>query len=391
MISVRELTKIYIPPGEKKAKRWLRRAASADERRPAADQVSFDVKRGELFVIMGLSGSGKSTVLRMLNRLVEPTSGAVEVDGTDLVSAAPRDLRRIRNSTINMVFQHFAIFPHRTVLENAAYGLQVRGVDVKERTARATAALERVGLGDWSHVLPSSLSGGMRQRVGLARALATDAEVLLMDEPYSALDPLIRRDMQDLLLELQEQLRKTIVFVTHDLNEAMRLGDRIMVMRDGKVIQVGTGSEILSCPADDYVADFVSDVDRSRVVTAETVMQEPLITVGPDHHPADALEKVANAEAHGAYVVTGDGTLVGAISVERLATATKSGVTSLQGLDLTEFKTVEEGTRLMDLMPLVGTCSVPLGVVDKSRRLIGVIPRAALLKALAHEGSTSHA
>lgn len=390
MITVRHLTKIYTPHDEQ-ARRWPRRGTPENGQRPAVDQVSFDVQCGELFVIMGLSGSGKSTVLRMLNRLVEPTAGAVHVDDTEISSTTPRNLRCIRNSTINMVFQHFAIFPHRTVLENAAYGLLVSGVNVKERTARARAALERVGLGDWSDALPSALSGGMRQRVGLARALATDAEVLLMDEPFSALDPLIRRDMQDLLLGLQQQLHKTIVFVTHDLNEAMRLGDRIMVMRDGQAVQVGTGPEILSCPADDYVADFVSDVDRSRVVTAETVMREPLITIDPDHTPTDGLAKIANVEAHGAYVVNGDGDLVGAISVERLASATRRGATSLEGLDLTEFKTVERGTRLMDLFPLVGTCSVPLGVVDESGRLVGVISQAVLLNALAGEGSNSNA
>ena len=388
MISVRDLTKVYAPNTE--TRRWPRKAETADAT-PAVDNISFDVKRGELFVIMGLSGSGKSTVLRMLNRLIDPTSGTVLVDGTDMGAAAPRALRSVRNRTITMVFQHFAIFPHRTVLENAAYGLQVRGVDAKERNARATEALERVGLGEWTDVLPSALSGGMRQRVGLARALATDAEVLLMDEPYSALDPLIRRDMQDLLLELQEQLRKTIVFVTHDLNEAMRLGDRIMVMRDGHIVQIGTGPEILSSPADDYVAEFVSDVDRSRVVTAETVMRDPLIAIGPGDAPKDALERIANAEAHGAYVIGEDGTLLGAISAERLASATKRGATSLEGLDLSEFKQVHRDTLLMGLCPLVGQCSVPLGVVDESNRLVGVISRAALLTALAGEGSNHDA
>lgn len=339
MIEARDLTKIYQADG---GRSWGRRRAPDPGRGPAVDSVSFGVARGELFVVMGLSGSGKSTLLRMLNRLVEPTAGTVTVDGVEISSAAPRELRRLRNNTINMVFQHFAIFPHRTLMENVGYGLQVRGVPAAERVERATWALNRVGLADWGHELPSALSGGMRQRVGLARALATDAEVLLMDEPFSALDPLIRRDMQDLLLDLQSQLRKTIVFVTHDLNEAMRLGDRIMVMRDGRLVQIGTGSDILSDPADDYVADFVSDVDRSRVVTAERVMREPVVTVAPDGAPA---RNVA---------------------------------------------TVGTDTRLVDIFPLVGASGAPVCVLDDSGRPVGEISSTTLVQALAGERSVHH-
>jgi glycine betaine/proline transport system ATP-binding protein len=338
MIEARDLTKVY---ETERGRTWGRRKSRDTGRRPAVDSVSFDVGRGELFVIMGLSGSGKSTLLRMLNRLVEPTAGTVTVDGVEISSAAPRELRRLRNNTLNMVFQHFAIFPHRTLLENVAYGLQIRGVPTAERVERATWALNRVGLKEWGHEFPSALSGGMRQRVGLARALATDAEVLLMDEPFSALDPLIRRDMQDLLLDLQSQLKKTIVFVTHDLNEAMRLGERIMVMRDGKLIQLGTGSDILSNPADDYVADFVSDVDRSRVVTAERVMREPAM--------------------------------------------------SLRSQDLTNFATVERNTRLMDIFPLVGQDGTPVCVLDDSGRLVGQISSTNLVQALAAERSARNA
>lgn len=338
MIEAGNLTKVYETGRERT---WGRRKSGDTGRRPAVDSVTFEVARGELFVIMGLSGSGKSTLLRMLNRLVEPTAGTVTVDGVEITSAAPRELRRLRNNTLNMVFQHFAIFPHRTLLENVAYGLQIRGVPATERVERATWALNRVGLKEWGHELPSALSGGMRQRVGLARALATDAEVLLMDEPFSALDPLIRRDMQDLLLDLQSQLKKTIVFVTHDLNEAMRLGERIMVMRDGKLIQLGSGSDILSNPADDYVADFVSDVDRSRVVTAERVMREPAITS--------------------------------------------------QGLDLTDFATVERTTRLMDIFPLINEDSRPVCVLDDSGRLVGEISSTVLVQALAAERSARNA
>jgi glycine betaine/proline transport system ATP-binding protein len=388
MIEARDLTKVYQTDRERT---WGRRKSRDTGRRPAVDSVSFEVARGELFVVMGLSGSGKSTLLRMLNRLVEPTAGTVTVDGVEISSAAPRELRRLRNNTLNMVFQHFAIFPHRTLLENVAYGLQVRGVPARERVERATWALNRVGLGDWGDELPSALSGGMRQRVGLARALATDAEVLLMDEPFSALDPLIRRDMQDLLLDLQSQLHKTIVFVTHDLNEAMRLGERIMVMRDGKLIQIGTGSDILSNPADDYVADFVSDVDRSRVVTAERVMREPAITLGPDCQPADALRRVTTAQATSAYVVTQEGELVGAISAQHLARLADAQARSLGGLDLTNFAAVERNTRLMDIFPLVGVDSTPVCVLDDSGRLVGEISSTAVLQALAAERSARNA
>ena len=244
----------------------------------AVHDVSFAVERGELFVVMGLSGSGKSTLVRLLNRLIEPTDGTVEVDGRDLRSVDDAELRTLRNRKVSMVFQHFALFPHRTVRENAAYGLKVRGASAAEQRERADWALETVGLLDRAEARPGELSGGMKQRVGLARGPATDSDVLLMDEPFSALDPLIRRDMQELFISLQSELRKTIVFITHDLNEAMRLGDRILLLKDGRSVQLGTGAQILSAPADAYVADFVSDVDRSRVLTAGQLLREPRMT-----------------------------------------------------------------------------------------------------------------
>jgi glycine betaine/proline transport system ATP-binding protein len=225
-----------------------------------ADDVTFTVQRGEVFVVMGLSGSGKSTVLRMLNRLIEPTAGSVRIDGRQVRELDDSALRELRNRTIGVVFQHFGLFDHRTVRENAAYGLRVRGLPKQEQLAVADRALSQVGLADRGDARPAQLSGGQRQRVGLARALATEPDVLLMDEPFSALDPLIRREMQELLLALQAEQRRTIVFVTHDLVEALRLGTRIVIMRDGRVVQCGTGEEILANPADDYVAAFVADL-----------------------------------------------------------------------------------------------------------------------------------
>ncbi|MER5729813.1 glycine betaine/L-proline ABC transporter ATP-binding protein [Streptomyces sp. NPDC002138] len=268
----------------------------ADGTTAAVIDASFSVEPGQIFVVMGLSGSGKSTLLRMLNGLSEPTAGRVLYDGQDLTALSPSELRHVRSTKISMVFQHFALFPHRDVLENAAYGLEVQGVPRAERERRATEALALCGLEGWERSWPDELSGGMQQRVGLARALATDADLLLMDESFSALDPLIRRDMQDQLLEIQARLKKTIVFITHDLNEAMRLGDSIAVMRDGRIVQLGTAEDILMRPADDYVASFIQDVDRSRVLTAEAVMTGPGRPGGTEDRHSGAEDRAGGAE-----------------------------------------------------------------------------------------------
>ena len=240
---------------------------------PAVIDASFDVRPGEIFVVMGLSGSGKSTLIRMLNGLLPATAGSVEVDGVDIAKASPAQIREIRRRKISMVFQHFALLPHRTVLDNAAYGLEIQGVAAAERTTRAREAIELTGLGGWEDKLPAQLSGGMKQRVGLARALAADTDILLMDEAFSALDPLIRVDMQSVLLDLQKEIRKTVVFITHDLDEAIRIGDRIAIMKDGVLVQIGTPEEIVTEPADAYVADFVAGISKLDLVTAARVMQ----------------------------------------------------------------------------------------------------------------------
>lgn len=238
----------------------------------AVIDASFEVKEGEIFVVMGLSGSGKSTLIRMVNGLWEPTAGELQVYGDDIVKMNQQELRRTRREKVSMVFQHFALLPHRTVGENAAYGLHIQGIAKDEQHKRAKEALRLVGLKGWEESLPGQLSGGMRQRVGLARALAAGTNIMLMDEAFSALDPLIKREMQDQLVELQNKLGKTILFITHDLNEAMRLGDRIAMMRDGRIVQIGTSEQILNDPANDFVAQFVLDVDRTRVLTAGAVM-----------------------------------------------------------------------------------------------------------------------
>ena len=397
VIEAKGLTKVYGMPRDK-AVSALRHA---QERRRhaireaggflAVDDVGFSVSAGEIFVIMGLSGSGKSTVLRMLNRLVEPTSGSLRIDGADLAALPQDELRRLRNRKINMVFQHFALLPHRTVRENAAYGLKVRQTPVKERMERADWALRRVGLEQWADSYPHELSGGMKQRVGLARALATDAEILLMDEPFSALDPLIRRDMQELLLQLQSEDRRTIVFVTHDLNEAMRIGDRIMVMRDGRVVQCATANEIVSAPADDYVTEFVADVDRSRVLTAGNVLRPPLVTARCGESPAEVLNRLENVEMNGIFVLDEAGRILGVATDEALAGALRDGGATIESCLAGDYHAVSPDTPIVEFCDMAGRHTVPIAVVDADRRLLGVAPRAAILAALAAPKKVRHA
>ncbi|OCC11271.1 glycine betaine/L-proline ABC transporter ATP-binding protein [Streptomyces sp. PTY087I2] len=317
----------------------------ADGTTAAVIDASFTVEPGQIFVVMGLSGSGKSTLLRMLNGLLDPTAGRVLFDGQDLTALSPRELRQVRSTKISMVFQHFALFPHRSVLENAAYGLEVQGVSREEREVRAAEALRLTGLEGWEKSWPDELSGGMQQRVGLARALATDADLLLMDESFSALDPLIRRDMQDQLLELQKRLKKTIVFITHDLNEAMRLGDRIAVMRDGKIVQLGSAEDILVTPANDYVASFTQDVDRSRVLTAGAIMAEPHTVMG-------------GKAADGTELRTPQDVLAAAPA------------------------TVAESTPIIDLFTPCSQSPDPVAVTDAKGKLVGVVPGSRLLAVL---------
>jgi glycine betaine/proline transport system ATP-binding protein len=269
----------------------------------AVNDVSFTAEEGEIFVVMGLSGSGKSTLIRCINRLFEPTSGLVMLGDQDVTAANPQDLRQLRLNYMAMVFQHFALLPHKTVAENAGYGLKTRGMEKSERREKALEALKTVGLDAWADAYPSSLSGGMQQRVGLARALAVNPRILLMDEPFSALDPLIRRDMQDELIRIQEQLQTTIIFITHDLQEALKIGDKIAIMRNGAFVQVGTPEEIVTEPANDYVLEFARDVDRSRVLTFRSIMEDAQ-TVGADMRVAKLRTLFQSQPNLGAVFVT---------------------------------------------------------------------------------------
>ncbi|AXH96192.1 quaternary amine ABC transporter ATP-binding protein [Ornithinimicrobium avium] len=367
----------------------LERGATREELRaegltPAVIDASFDVAPGEIFVVMGLSGSGKSTLIRMINGLHPATAGDVVIDGANLARLKGEALRRVRREKISMVFQHFALLPHRTVGENAAYGLKVQGINRADREARATRALSMVGLSGWGGSMPGELSGGMQQRVGLARALASETDIMLMDEAFSALDPLIRREMQDQLVELQQRLDKTILFITHDLNEAMRLGDRIAMMRDGRIEQIGTAEQILNDPKNNYVAKFVHDVDRAKVLTAGSVMEPPAVVIGAEQGPQQAHKLIREHQLNALPVVNRDRTPVGVVLPGEIARAVREGSAVLP---LTERSatTVTLQTPLADLLADAARRESPLLVVDEQGRLAGLIPRVTLLAALSHE------
>jgi len=384
-VSAKNLYKVF-GRRPKDAVRKLQNGASRNEigtqETAAVIDASFDVKPGEIFVVMGLSGSGKSTLIRMLNGLLEPTSGSVTIAGTEIAGVPAATLRRVRQQNVSMVFQHFALFPHRTVLDNAAYGLEVQGVAKAERLERAQKIVKIVGLDGWQDKYPSQLSGGMQQRVGLARALATETDILLMDEAFSALDPLIRREMQEQLLELQAELGKTIIFITHDLNEAMFLGDRIAVMRDGRIVQIGTPEDILTDPANDYVAQFVQDVDRARVLTASSVMEPARAVVPLTAGPRGALRVMRDLQAGAAFVLGRDLTLLGVVRDSHVMRQVKANDTDLAKIINQEHASVSPDAALVDLFELAVESPLPIAVVDDNRRLLGVIPRVTLLAAL---------
>jgi len=343
--------------------------------------ASFDVLKGEIFVVMGLSGSGKSTLVRLLNRLIEPSSGQVLIDDEDVASMTEERLQQVRRSKIAMVFQSFALMPHMSVLENAAFGLEVAGVDEGSRIDRARQALAQVGLAQWETASPSSLSGGMKQRVGLARALANDPDILLMDEAFSALDPLIRREMQDQLLALQHQEQRTIVFISHDLDEAIRIGDRIAIMQDGVVVQVGTPDEILNNPASDYVASFFNDVDLGKVATARDAAYDAVV-LSSDVVPAEALAQMISAHSETAVVVTpGSGDVMGMVDQATLRRVNGSG--DALGAVMQPVEALVSDAPLNDILGKVGGSDLPLPVVCSEGRVAGVVDASSVLRQLA--------
>lgn len=373
----------------------LREGATREELRKegltaAVIDASFEVREGEIFVVMGLSGSGKSTLIRMVNGLWEPTAGELRVYGDDIVKMNQQQLRRTRREKVSMVFQHFALFPHRTVGENAAYGLRVQGIPKHEWEPRAKEALNLVGLKGWEDSLPGQLSGGMRQRVGLARALAAGTNIMLMDEAFSALDPLIKREMQDQLVELQHKLGKTILFITHDLNEAMRLGDRIAMMRDGRVVQIGSAEQILNDPANDYVAQFVQDVDRTRVLTAGSVMTPPVALVGSEQGPRAVHKLMREHQTARLFVVDREKKLCGAVDEEEVVAAVGQGRDTLAGVLDDRVVRVSVHDHLSSLLPLSAENPKALAVVDDEDRVVGVLARVTLLQALGQCHSNGH-
>ncbi len=394
-IELHHIHKVF-GPNQERALRLLASGKSREQVREETGAVaavidaSLTIERGEVFVVMGLSGSGKSTLVRTINRLFEPTSGRVVIGGTDITDLPPKELRRIRSERISMVFQHFALLPHRTVVDNAAWGLEARRVPARERRARALEALDAVGLADRADAYPAQLSGGMQQRVGLARALATDSDILLMDEAFSALDPLIRREMQDQMIELQESLGKTVVFITHDLNEAMRIGDRIAVMKDGRIVQVGTAEDILTDPANDYVAAFIQDVDRSRVLTASSVMEEPVALLRDHDGPRAAMRLMREHQLSGLYVVGPGRRLQGMVRDDAVTAAVRDS-RGLADVISTEIHEVSPDAPLAEVLAPAAESLLPLAVVDDDRRLLGVIPRVTLLAALAGTNGDSPA
>ncbi|MGO3055965.1 quaternary amine ABC transporter ATP-binding protein [Halomonas sp. AOP43-A1-21] len=348
--------------------------------------ISFDVYEGELLVIMGLSGSGKSTLIRCLNRLIDTTEGEIVIDGENIPTLGEKALLECRRRHFSMVFQNFALFPHRTVRQNAEFGLEIRGIDKTERQKIAHSALKQVGLEGWENAYPNQLSGGMQQRVGLARALANDASVLLMDEAFSALDPLIRKDMQQELLQLQTKMQKTTVFITHDLDEALNIGDRIVLLKDGEVVQIGTPEEILTQPANDYVRRFIEGVDRARILTAASAMRPLRTTARESDGPRTALHRMREHAIDSIYVADRDRRLLGLLEADAANVAIKEGAEKITGHLTQDFRKVSPEEPLQNLFAMFSEKSFPIAVVDEEQRLLGVVVKGAVLDELARAG-----
>ncbi|GAA0450288.1 glycine betaine/L-proline ABC transporter ATP-binding protein [Alkalibacillus silvisoli] len=385
-IKVNQLTKIF-GPNTKQALDRLDKGSTKDDilaetgNTVGVNQANFDVKAGEFFVIMGLSGSGKSTLIRLVNRLIEPTSGQVFIDDDEITSMNKDELIEARRKKLGMVFQNFGLFPHRNVIGNVAYGLEIQGISKEEREKTAQKSIEDVGLKGYEESFPSQLSGGMQQRVGLARALANDTDILLMDEAFSALDPLIRKDMQDELLRLQKRLGKTVLFITHDLDEALKLGDRIAIMKDGQIVQVGTSEEILENPANEYVSNFVKDVDRSKVLDAEQVMRRPEVLTTYKGGPRTAIKKMEDVGASSIFVVDRDDHYKGLLTIDDAIRSYNEDIPMEEVLKQ-DVHTTTPTTPLNDLIGIAADTKYPIVVLDPSEKLVGIISRVSILSGL---------
>jgi len=385
-IKVQNLTKIYgknVPETLKK----LKAGVPKDEIPQATGDtvgiydVSFDVKEGETFVIMGLSGSGKSTLIRCLNLLNSPTEGQIFINGEDIVKYDKKQLKELRQNKLAMVFQHFGLFTHMTVMDNVEYGLSIREIDEKKRKDIAGKAIETVGLGGWENKYPNQLSGGMQQRVGLARALANDPEILLMDEPFSALDPLIRRDMQEELMEIQARIQKTIVFITHDVNEAFKIGDRVAVMKDAQIEQIGRPEEILDAPASDYIEAFVKDIDKTKVIQAKNIMIKTHALAYLNSGPKMAVREMQANGISSVFVVDREKKLQGIVTIDDAIVAGREQKT-LKDILRHDYLTLDPDSYIQDMIPKATESKYPLAVVDENNKLLGIVVRVSVLSGL---------
>ena len=384
-IEIKDLS-ILFGPEKAKAKKMIKQGKSKQEILKetgctiAVRNANLEIKEGEMFVIMGLSGSGKSTLVRCINRLNEPSMGEIWLSGRNITSLSDKELLQIRRKEMAMVFQHFGLLPHYTVLQNIAFGLELQGVEKRERELKAAESMRLVGLDGYADLMVSELSGGMQQRVGLARALANDPEVLLMDEAFSALDPLIRVQMQDELLALQSKMKKTIVFITHDLEEAVKLGDRIAIMRDGEIQQTGTSEEILTTPANEYVRCFVENVDRSRIVTAASIMvDKPMVARLGKEGPEVLTRKMRERKTTVLPVVDPDGILVGEVRLEDLLRLRKEHILNIAPVIRKEVHSVLSDTVVEDILPLMTKTNSPIWVVNERREFEGMVPLSSLI------------
>ncbi|PSW18376.1 glycine betaine/L-proline ABC transporter ATP-binding protein [Photobacterium sanctipauli] len=392
LISVRGLYKVFGPNADKvleqvKAGESKDYILSATGHTVGLSDINLDIYPGEIFVVMGLSGSGKSTLIRHFNRLIEPTEGIIEVENANVLALGDKELQQFRRHKMSMVFQRFGLMPHRTVLQNIAYGLQIQGVDKSERVKKAQYWLETVGLDGYQDLYPASLSGGQQQRVGLARALCTDAEILLMDEAFSALDPLIRSEMQDQLIELQEKLHKTIVFITHDLDEALRLGDRIAILRDGEVVQQGKPVEILLEPADDYVEAFVKDVNRARALTVETVMKPQAVRISAETI-GEAIKQMRSEKGDYGYYISDDG-YQGVITQQSLEEVDEQDYgKAIEPSMLEAVPAVHADALLEEVIPETLDSEHPLPVINAEGEVEGHLSRTTLAEVLSEQGKS---